>query len=42
MEMTMRYAHLAPHAFVEDYGRFGDGVSFEDATVLKLAGTDEC
>jgi integrase len=22
VQMTMRYAHLAPHAFVEDYGRF--------------------
>ena len=24
MEMTMRYAHLAPHAFADDWGRFGD------------------
>ncbi|MBN2196839.1 MAG: hypothetical protein JW751_28800 [Polyangiaceae bacterium] len=23
IDMTMRYAHLAPEAFAEDYGRFG-------------------
>jgi integrase len=32
-EMVQRYAHLAPHAFAEDWGRFGAGPSFEESTV---------
>ncbi|RLB55673.1 MAG: hypothetical protein DRI90_19265 [Deltaproteobacteria bacterium] len=35
VQMTMRYAHLAPQAFKDDYGRFG--ASFEsEAVVLGL------
>jgi integrase len=35
VQMTMRYAHLAPEAFSEDWGRFGEPMS-EAATVIAL------
>ena len=35
-QMTMRYAHLAPAAFAEDYGRFGAAASGKPAKVLPL------
>jgi integrase len=35
IQMTQRYAHLAPEAFAEDYGRFGDASPMEaDVTFL--------
>jgi integrase len=37
VQMTMRYAHLAPDAFREDYGRFGDAVAVDDAEIVALA-----
>jgi integrase len=36
IQMTMRYAHLAPHAFVADYARLGEAKSSEQAVVLPL------
>lgn len=36
IQMTMRYAHLAPHAFTEDWGRFG-GAPTNAAEVIPLA-----
>ena len=38
VEMTMRYAHLAPDAFREDYGRFGSqsSPSAEGARILSM------
>lgn len=35
VQMTMRYAHLAPAAFCEDYGRMGEPV--EAPTVVAMA-----
>ncbi len=32
--MVQRYAHLAPEAFVEDYGRLGSALDTQDATVI--------
>ncbi len=38
IELTQRYAHLAPDAFVQDLGRFGDYVPKEDGgEVIELA-----
>ncbi len=37
IQMTQRYAHLAPDAFVNDYGRLGGAVAVGDAAVLDLA-----
>ena len=34
--MTMRYAHLAPAAYVEDHGRFGDYISGRVGKVVGL------
>jgi integrase len=36
IQMTMRYAHLAPHAFTEDWGRFGPAPT-NAAEVIPLA-----
>ena len=36
VQMTMRYAHLAPEAFASDYGRFGTAPSNATATVTDL------
>lgn len=38
VETTMRYAHLSPHAFKEDLGRFGQSDLFQDrqADVVRL------
>ena len=36
VQMTMRYAHLAPDAFKDDYGRLGGGVPGEVADVVEL------
>jgi integrase len=33
MQMTMRYAHLAPDAFAADYDRFGTPITLSSATV---------
>lgn len=37
MAMTLRYAHLAPHAFAEDYGRFGPARVASPGEVVALA-----
>lgn len=37
VQMTMRYAHLAPHAFADDWARFGSGAT-ELADVVALPG----
>jgi integrase len=39
VQMTMRYAHLAPEAFKDDYGRLGDVVALGDAEVVSLRRT---
>jgi integrase len=36
MTMTLRYAHLAPHAFADDYGRLGPPHAIESATIAAL------
>jgi integrase len=37
VQMTMRYAHLAPEAFKDDYGRFGAAdIVGGDATVVEI------
>ncbi|MBX3219000.1 MAG: site-specific integrase [Labilithrix sp.] len=36
MAMTLRYAHLAPHAFAEDYGRFGPARANTPGEVVAL------
>lgn len=36
VQMTMRYAHLAPHAFVEDFSRFGSSSALPEAKVQAL------
>jgi len=36
VQMTMRYAHLAPEAFREDYGRLGGALPSGDADVIAL------
>lgn len=36
VQMTMRYAHLAPHAFAEDWGRFSDTGVGQVADVIEL------
>lgn len=36
VQMTMRYAHLAPEAFKDDYARFGGAVLVSDADVIEL------
>jgi integrase len=36
VQMTMRYAHLAPDAFAADYGRLGDRAPGEPADVVPL------
>lgn len=36
VQMTMRYAHLAPEAFAADYGRFGDCAAGKVAEVVPL------
>jgi integrase len=35
VQMTMRYAHLAPHAFADDFRRMGDSTSCSVGTVLQ-------
>lgn len=35
-QMTMRYAHFAPNAYAAEYGRFGAGISLDEAKVLTL------
>ena len=37
VQMTMRYAHLAPDAFKDDYARLGTGVGVGDADVIDFA-----
>jgi integrase len=37
VQMTMRYAHLAPDAFREDYGRFGATLPTASAEVISLS-----
>lgn len=39
MQMTMRYAHLAPDAFAADYARFGAPISLTPASVHSLTVT---
>ena len=34
IEMTLRYAHLAPHAFADDYGRLGGPVETQSAALI--------
>jgi integrase len=34
--MTLRYAHLAPNAFSEDYARFGKSVQTEDGIIIPI------
>ena len=36
VQMTMRYAHLAPDAFAGDYGRLGSAVAVGDAEIVEL------
>ncbi len=36
VQMTMRYAHLAPDAFKEDYARLGSEIVVADASVVEL------
>jgi integrase len=36
VQMTMRYAHLAPDAFNDDYGRLGTEIAAGDAVVVEL------
>jgi integrase len=36
VQMTMRYAHLAPHAFAEDFQRFGPGAVLDDGRGQRL------
>jgi hypothetical protein len=36
-KVTMRYAHLAPEAFREDYGRLGGALPTGDANVIAIA-----
>jgi integrase len=36
MAMTLRYAHLQPSAFAEDYGRFGVGEPAQNGLVVEL------
>ena len=38
VQMTMRYAHLAPDAFTGDYGRLGAGVPIEEGRVVAFHG----
>lgn len=38
VQMTLRYAHLAPHAFKEDWARFGAGLAESSAVVRLPAG----
>lgn len=35
VQMTMRYAHLAPHAFVDDFGRLGGRSSLGAVTAIE-------
>lgn len=37
IQMTMRYAHLAPAAFAADHGRIGDHISFSGGKVIALS-----
>jgi integrase len=39
VQMTMRYAHLAPDAFKEDWGRFGGQLTTDDAEIIELKRT---
>jgi integrase len=36
VQMTMRYAHLAPDAFKDDYARLGTDVPVREADVVEL------
>ncbi len=36
VQMTMRYAHLAPHAFSEDFQRFGHSSLLSEGRVLPV------
>jgi integrase len=36
VQMTMRYAHLQPAAFREDYGRFGGAPAIDGADVIEI------
>jgi integrase len=36
VQMTLRYAHLAPSAFADDYARFGSQAPAQVATVVRL------
>ena len=36
VQMTMRYAHLQPAAFRDDYSRLGSSVAVTEADVLAL------
>ena len=36
VQMTMRYAHLAPDAFRDDYGRLGTAIAVGEADVIEL------
>jgi len=37
MAMTLRYAHLAPHAFADDYARLGPGRAAASGVVVPIA-----
>lgn len=42
-KMTMRYAHLAPHAYNEDFARLGDSVPSEGAVIaLRVESSVSC
>ena len=36
IQMTQRYAHLAPDVYADDYGRLGDALSTSDAEVIRF------
>jgi integrase len=36
VQMTMRYAHLQPSAFKDDWGRMGQELSLAGAAVVQL------
>ena len=34
IEITLRYAHLAPHAFADDYGRLGGPIEEQSGALI--------
>ena len=41
IQMTMRYAHLAPDAFSADYGRLGGDTQLSMPRASRLSGSSE-